>query len=166
LPLQDKVAALETMDKGKNKLSEAQKAQLKTVLQAIQPQMDAALGDSWAKQDQLMGQISQLVTKVIADPAAAQNDQQLQQQMKANGKQMEELEKTMAPQMAAFDQQAQTAMTPYLTADQVAALKAMPAGGNQNFLMTGPHGEGEPPADGEPGPDFRMKFKFNSGGGN
>jgi len=56
LPINDKFQRLSFQDKGKNKLTEAQRNQLKTVMQNMKPQMDAAFKDSWAQQDQLFGQ--------------------------------------------------------------------------------------------------------------
>ncbi len=159
LPVLNKFRALDTQDKGKNKLTAAQQAQLKTVMQNIKPQMDAALGELWAKQDQARGQLGQLITKGMSDPSAAENDPQVQQQAANLGKQMADLEKTVQPQMAAFDQQALAAMTPYLTAEQVAAIQAMPAEGDQTFFLTGPNGEEMPPLEGGTGTVFKMKIQ-------
>jgi hypothetical protein len=136
LPVLGKIRTLDFQEQGKNKLTAAQQAQLKTVMQNIKPQMDVALKELWAKQDELMGQAGQLITKGMADPSAAMNDPQLQQQAESLQAQAEDLEKAMQPQMAVFDQQVLAGMTPYLTPAQLAALQAMPAGGT--FTNTNP----------------------------
>lgn len=163
LPMLNKMRSLDYRDRGKNKLTAAQQAQLKTVMQNIKPQMDAALKDSWAKQDALMGQLGQMISKGMADPSAAENDPQLQQQAMNFGKQMEELEKSMQPQLAAFDQQVLAGMTPYLTPEQVAALQAMPAEGEQRMFFVEPKGGGLPPPEGAgSGPVMKQSFSFTS----
>lgn len=125
LPIQTKIMVLESLDNGRLKLSAAQQAQFKTVLEKIQPQMDAALKDSWSQHDQLTGQIGQLLQKMATDPDAAANASQYKQQLEDAGKELEDLQNTIQAQMTPFDQQVMAAMAANLTAEQAAMLKNM-----------------------------------------
>ncbi len=146
LPINDKFRQLEYQSRGKNKLTDAQKNQLKRVMENLKPQIETAFKDTWAQQDQLFGQLTQLIAQGVANPEAAENDPQMRQKFEGLGKQIDDLNTAMQPQQQIMDLQVLSAMTPYLTPDQLQTLKAMPdQGGPNHFFFHGP------PADAPPG---------------
>lgn len=149
LPINDKLRRLS----GANKLTEAQSNQLKSVMQNIKPQIDAAFKDSWAQQDQFVGQLSQLITQGLTNPEAADDDPQVNQKLQDLGQQIEAVKTAMQPQQDAFSRQVLAAMTPYLTPDQIQALNAMPA---QTFypgrFLSPPEGDNPPDLSSPPPP--------------
>jgi hypothetical protein len=157
LPVNGKFRALDRLNGGKLRLTDAQQSQLNNVMAGMKPKMDAALQSAWAQQDQLRSQMGQIFS------TATDRDQARQQAM-AIRQQLTDLNTSIQPQQDAFNQEVMSAMTPYLTQDQVQALSTMPeqTGGGPGF---GPGGGGGPPGGGQPGGGGRRGGNAGAGGG-
>jgi hypothetical protein len=143
LPINNKFNNLSRGDP-KLALTAAQQAKLDAVMQGVKPQMDTAFKDVWAQQDQLRTQMAQAFTTATDPSQARQQTEAIRQQLTA-------LNTSMQPQQDAMNQQVMSAMTPYLTPEQVQAINTMPADtGRGGFNFGGPGGGGQP-GGGQPG---------------